>query len=191
MVASSKEGPDLFAWQSPKEMAAAADEVRRKFGERKWSNPARHWIEAYVASRFAHFSNIDSVKLLRPLNALPTPDFALRMGSDELWIETTEADRLGRQRGAEHITPFEDSETVPESEWVEPAVYHALVNRLVEKKARKAYTKCDGLIVWSNAFPIADEEFLTYDWWQSAVEPARRKFDAVWVHFHGEFIRVI
>lgn len=65
-----------------------------------------------------------------------------------------------------------------------------MVEQRVTAKAEKHYHKCDGLIIFSNAFPIEREEALNADWWSNAAGAARSKFAEVWVHKSGKFSRI-
>ncbi len=83
---------------------------------------------------------------------------------------------------------------VPGEEWTNPLEYQKLVSRRVRKKAGKRYDTCHGLLVWSNAWPIANDELLTAEWWQAACRPAANAFAEVWVgsanDVEGAFLRV-
>lgn len=179
---------DLFRWQAPEALLARAELLRRKLGGLALRRPGKDFREAFVASRFARWRNASFVRLLEPHKLLPTPDFAIRLGASEFWFETTEADCPGRKRGDEVEAPEGTISQIPDDHWVEPSEYQALVRERVLVKASKEYSKCDGLIIWSNAFPIADEEGLTPDWWRAAVTPAEDKFDEIWVGIREELV---
>lgn len=172
---------DLFTWQAPEQLILNAELVRSQLGSMSMHRAGKDFREAYVAARFARHREARSVRLLPPRNSAPTPDFAVRIGVAELWFETTEADRPERKRGDGDLSPRGGPECIPEHHWVEPADYKDLVRQRVQSKASKAYGKCDGLVVWSNAFPIADADLLTVDWWRDACLPAKVAFAEIWV----------
>lgn len=180
----------LFGWQSPDELWARVVSLRSQLGAMALKRPGKNFREAYVASQFASWRSASAVRLIEPTANQPTPDFAIMLGSQEYWFETTEADRRGRKRGNEVLDPASIVEPIPKEHWVGPRDYHALVRERVRSKMRKSYVKCDGLVVWSNAFPIIDEEELTFDWWRSTVVDARTKFAEIWVHHGEKFIQL-
>jgi hypothetical protein len=176
-----------FEWQSPVALKLAAEFKRSVLGPLSMKGPGQDFREAFVASRFAEFRGGKAVKLLRPRPRIPTPDFAILMETgEELWFETTEIDRPDRRRGDEEaLDPGENN--VPDEHWVVSDQYAQTVAERVSKKAQKNYDKCDGLIIWSNAFPIDDDEKMTIQWWQEASRPAATIFPETWVHFQGSF----
>lgn len=185
---------DLFVWQNPEGLRAKAGLMRTRLRHLALRNAGRDFREAYVAARFAGHRQASHVRLLPPRQTIPTPDFAIKVGGAELLFETTESDRPGRKRGAEEFDAGDILRAIPDHHWVCPAEYLDLVRQRVQSKAGKAYDKCNGLLVWSNAFPIADEEPLTIDWWRDACLPARDAFAEVWVGRNREledaFLRV-
>lgn len=183
---------DFFEWQSPECLRDNAELVRSQLGAMSMRGPGKDFREAYVAARFATFRHADLVRLIPPRERerIPTPDFAVRIGATELWFETTEADRPRRKRGNEDHSPIDKPQRIPDSHWVEPESYQRLVQQRTRSKAAKKYDKCDGLIIWSNAFPRANEDHLTLDWWRIACLPARNAFPEVWVHTSCETVDV-
>ncbi len=179
----------FYEWQHPERLAESAELMRTQLAGLSMRGPGKDFREAFVAAKFAKVREADAVKLLQTRHGTPTPDFAIRMGTNELWFETTEADRLGRKRGAEDQAP--GVREFLESEWVTASDYHSVVCQRVQTKTQKSYDKCDGLIVWSNAFPLADPDELTADWWCSAVTSAEGVFGEVWVHHSGAFTQLI
>ena len=179
------------SWQSPAEMKAAADLLGNALGRYALMQAGVLFREAFVASRFAAHRHAETVRLLPP-RLEPTPDFAILVNGAERWYETTEADRPGRQRGQEYKRPdsLDRLEWISEDQWVEPETYLEVIRQRTASKAAKAYDKCDGLIIWSNAFPISQEELLDHAWWKSAAEPAQTAFPEVWCHFKSRFKRV-
>lgn len=179
-----------FEWQLPERMASSVDALREDLGHQAMLRPGREYREAFIAARFALHRNAELVRLIVP-KAEPTPDFAIQLAGQELWFETTEVDRPGRRRGEEYKDGVpQTTQLVPGNEWVTPEEYLAVIGTAVLAKARKAYEKCDGLIIWSNAFPISDWDSLTDDWWAVAARPAISAFDEVWRHHRGEFRQI-
>lgn len=172
---------DLFAWQSPEQMLLNAETVRSTLGILAIHRQGQDFREAYVASRFAQMRQADAVRLLQPLSDQPTPDFAVKISSCELWFETTEADRPGRKRGDEDHRPICVPRPIPDKHWVLPDDYQIQVSERALSKASKRYDRCDGLIVWSNAWPIDNQQTLTPQWRQDACRPAKHAFSEVWV----------
>ena len=123
-----------------------------------------------------------------PPREASTPDFAILLQGEERWYETTEADRPGRKRGAETFS--ETIQHIQDDEWVEPEAYLNIIRERTASKARKSYEKCEGLIIWSNAFPIAREHEIDEAWWKLAAEPARAAFPEIWNHFKDRFSRI-
>jgi hypothetical protein len=181
----------LYNWHSPGAMKAATNSLADTLGTAALMQAGYLYREAFVASRFAAHRSAEAVRLLPPRQG-PTPDFAILLEGVESWYETTEADRPGRTRGSEYkrAQPQQRVEQIPDDHWVEPEVYLAVVRQRAAAKAAKAYDNCDGLIIWSNAFPIAQEERLDLDWWRQATEPARTAFPEVWYHFKNRFNRI-
>ena len=178
--------PNFFDWQSPATMIDAAEEHSRELESESLRRRGKEFREAFVAGRFAAIRRASSVRLLEPHGNKPTPDFAIRLADSELWFETTEIDRPGRRRGQE--PPVVGCEYIPDEDWVTPEAYSSEVAKRVQSKAAKSYAKCDGLIIWSNAFPIEREDQLTSSWWADAAAPARDAFPEVWVHFQQSWI---
>lgn len=147
--------------------------------------------ESFIASRFAAHRKADAVRLLRPRKQA-TPDFAIMLNQVEAWYETTEADRPGRKRMDEYASDDQQAgvEHIPDDHWVEPDTYADVINVLTTRKGQKSYDKCDGLIIWSNAFPIAQQDQLNERWWQEAARPAQTAFPEVWCHFQDQFSRI-
>lgn len=156
--------------------------------------PGKKFREAYVACRFAAFRRASAVRLLPERDTIETPDFALKIGSNEQCFEITEADRPGRRRGDEDHSSLTRPVLVPDDEWTDPLEYQELVSHRVRKKAAKNYDECQGLLVWSNAWPIAKDKMLNTEWWQAACRPAANVFAEVWVGTandgEGAFVRV-
>ena len=169
-------------------MKDAADAHSHELGWDSLKRRGKNFREAFVAGRFADVRGATQVRLLEPIGTHPTPDFAINVASSELWFETTEIDRPGRRRGAE--PPLEEIEQVPEGDWVTPEAYRSEVTRRVRSKAAKRYSKCDGLVIWSNAFPIERQADLTNVWWSDAAAPAEKVFSEVWVHFQENWIQL-
>lgn len=188
MKAISSQSDDLFAWQTPAEMRAIAELLSQQLGWGALKRAGTAFREAFVACRFAEHRSADAVRLLKAAQT-PTPDFAIRLANEERWYETTEADRPGRTRGNE--PPLQSIQMIPDSDWVEPEDYLGVIQARAKRKARRAYSRCNGLIIWSNAFPIAKEHQLDRRWWETAVEPAAEAFEEVWVHFKSEFRQIV
>ena len=169
-------------------MRLAAEAHSNALGSDSLKRRGKDFREAFVASRFASVRGASRVRLLEPLNNQPTPDFAISLGISELWFETTEIDRPGRRRGDE--PPLEGCEHVLEEEWVTPEAYRDEVTQRVRSKAAKNYLKCDGLVIWSNAFPIERQDELTETWWADAATPAKGAFSEVWVHFRQSWTQL-
>ena len=159
-----------------------SEEVARLRGALGWESLkriGRDYREAYVASRFAQIRGANAVRLLRPSDTSPTPDFAVIVESKEYWFETTEVDRPDRRRGAEQ--PVQGVRQLEENEWITADQYFWEIERRVKSKAARTYLKCDGLIVWSNAFAISDDEAMDTEWWQRATISASDRFSQCWV----------
>lgn len=178
---SSSLDDGLFEWQRPEQMYARAEGLRLELGPMALRRSGKRFREAYAASRFARFRGADEIRLLAERGQEVTPDFEMRIGGVAHRFEITEADRPGRRRGAEDHSPITRLVPVQDDEWVEPDKYQTVVSCRAHAKAAKRYDSCQGLVIWSNAWPIADEEKLTLDWWRCACEPARGAFREVWV----------
>ena len=181
----------FFEWHSPQALLAGAESLGAKLGHMAMRRPGTAYREAFVASRFAKHRGSELVRLLPPRKR-PTPDFALKLAGEELWYETTEVDRPGRKRGLEYADESSGNlvEQIPDEHWVEPDAYQAVIHERCVQKASKRYDKCDGLIIWSNAFPIGNEDQLNTEWWIHAIRAAQGSFPEVWRHFRGEFSRI-
>jgi hypothetical protein len=180
----------LYEWHTPDDMIIMADSLGDNLGRHALLRPGTEYREAFVAARFAKFRRGDLVRLLRP-DTCPTPDFAIRLDGSELWFETTEADRQGRKRDLEYAEEnySQSIERIPDEEWVEPNAYLRVIQERCTKKAAKGYERCDGLIIWSNAFPIANLDAMDLAWWQRALRPASIAFSEVWYHARNRFMR--
>lgn len=94
----------LYDWQTPATLVKKTDFLQKSLGRQALLRGGTAYREAYIAGKFANHVNSDLVKLLVP-RTQPTPDFALRIGADELWFESTEADRPSRKRNLEYTEP--------------------------------------------------------------------------------------
>jgi len=177
-----------FDWQSPEELEISAEGQRGVLGPLALKGPGKDFREAYVAAKFATARGADLVRLLEPNGHQPTPDFAISLFGSELWFETTEIDRPNRRRGDEVRTSLVES--IPDDEWISPNAYAVVTHQRVDAKTKKNYSKCDGLVIWSNGFPIENESTLTLEWWQSAARPASDIFSETWVHHGSRFERL-
>lgn len=176
----------FFEWHLPDELRQTAEVEAIRLGQMALLRPGKKYREAYVASRFAAFRKALSVRLLPESNEIVTPDFEMKVGEIVQRFEITEADRPGRRRGDEDRSTIERVEPVPDDEWTDPDEYQALVEYRARTKADKSYNRCEGLIIWSNAWPIANEQALTLDWWRTACKPAENAFAEVWVGANSE-----
>lgn len=181
----------LYEWHPPVEMLTILDSLGGDLGRLALLRPGTEYREAFVAARFAKYRSSERVRLLRP-SSIPTPDFAIVLDGFEYWFETTEADRPGRKRDLEYAKEDHSDafESVPDELWVEPDTYLTIIQERCTKKAAKSYEKCDGLIIWSNAFPISDQESLDGDWWKLATSPALGAFPEIWRHIQSKFSRI-
>lgn len=176
----------FFEWQLPDELRQTAEMEATRLGQMALLRPGKKFREAYVASRFAAFRKALSVRLLPESNDTVTPDFEMKVGGLVQQLEITEADRPGRRRGDEGHSTIEGLVPIPDDEWTDPDEYQALVARQASTKADKSYDRCEGLIIWSNAWPIANEQVLTLEWWRTACKPAESAFTEVWVGTKSE-----
>lgn len=156
------------------------------------SGAAQRYRDCYVASRFAQFRAADRMRLLEPRVGQATPDFALLFGKTEQRFEITEADRPGRRRTEEYRTELFPTEMrlLEEDEWTTAFDYKAVIEAAVRKKSAKRYDKCHGLIVWSNAFGITDDEAITALWWSEACALGWKNFREIWVHHRNLFEQI-
>ena len=172
-------GPNpYFAWQPAESLLARSQSDYDWLGESWKRRVGRDFREAFIAARFANFVGAEAVKLLAPNGNRPTPDFAIKLQSSEFWYETTEIDRRDRRRGSE--SPLKGPLQVPPSEWVTTADLLEVLRERSAAKARKDYVKCDGLVIYDNAWPLSDPENQTPDWWRSGTTEARARFSEVW-----------
>jgi len=156
------------------------------------SGVGQKYRDGYVASRFAQRREADRVRLLEPRLGQATPDFSLLFGKTEQRFEITEADRPGRRRTEEYRVEFLPTEArlLGEDEWTTASNYKAVIEAIVCKKSAKRYDQCHGLIVWSNAFGIADEEAITPAWWSEACASGWGSFREIWVHHRDAFQQI-
>jgi hypothetical protein len=176
----------FFEWQTPTALEVMVAALGERLGRQALLQQGQLFREAFVANRFAAERAAECVRLLRPRTA-PTPDFSIRLEGRECWYETTETDRPRRRRGLEYKAEEPALRTVADDAWTDPDAYFGVVRGAATKKAAKVYSKCDGLIIWSNAFPIANEESIDAAWWLRATEPAHAAFLEVWIHHDGAF----
>jgi hypothetical protein len=169
-------------------MMLAADELRHALGSSAMRRVGRDFREAFIAARLAEHRGARSVRLLTARPDEPTPDFAIHSGENELWFESTEIDRPNRRRGTEEVV--KGFTAFAEEEWTSPEALWTVTRERVLKKVGKQYAKCEGLVVWNNAFPIERASQLTNDWWESACAPARNRFSETWVYTSGAFLRL-
>ena len=188
MNAISVDSAKLHEWQSPSRMQLFLEAMASQLQGQVLTRQGRDYREAFVACRFAKMRGAIKVRLLAPNGLSPTPDFAVIIDENELWYETTETDRPGRKRGDEDHTPTDKVVMIPDDDWTDPQEYFTLVQQRVQRKAAKTYAKCDGLIIWSNAFPVKTDFKLTPDWWRGAAQSAIGEFTEVWVHQKSEFL---
>lgn len=167
----------FYEWHAPVDMLIENRFLRIELKGDVLKRKGRHFRESFIAAHFAQHRQADAVRLIKEENT-PTPDFALRFGKTELWYEITEADRPSRRRG-EEIIPSEPQPVKPH-EWTEPDDYFLVVRALASKKAQKAYARCDGLIIYDNAWPITRPQIMDAVWWKAATEPAQATFSEVW-----------
>jgi hypothetical protein len=167
----------FYDWQPPNDMLLRNKLHGIELGKRALERIGRDFRESFVAAHFAKHREADAVRLLRPHNTA-TPDFAIRLGDSEHWYEITEADRPGRRRGQENLPTV--PQLVEDHEWTTSDAYFEIVLARAEKKACKTYARCDGLIIYDNAWPITDREAMTRAWWLKATAPARAVFPEVW-----------
>jgi hypothetical protein len=190
MIADAKRA-SLYDWHLPDEMLVIVDSLHNDLGRQALLRPGTEYREAFVAARFAKHRSSERVRLLRA-GSRPTPDFSVLLDEAEHWFETTEADRPGRKRDLEYSEEnhFDGFENIPDEHWVEPDAYLAVIQERCAQKAAKGYDKCDGLIIWSNAFPISNWDHLDENWWKLAAAPAQGAFPEVWRHFQSKFSRI-
>lgn len=183
---------DYFSWMAPSEMLRLTEVNAIQLGDRAMWKEGQAFRDAFVASRFAILRAAEKVRLLSPRYGQATPDFAILVDNAEQWFEVTEADRAGRKRQNEYQGGFRDVPVrlLAEEEWTNANAYKCVVQSLVTKKASKAYDRCRGLIVWSNAFGIIDDEKITQKWWSQACESGWRSFEEIWVHHRDVFHKV-
>ena len=171
-------------------MRRLADSDAAELGDRAMLADGQSFRDAFVASRFAAFRDAENVRLLRPRHGQPTPDFAILLNDvEEQWFEITEADRPGRRRQHEYQCGFRDERfrSLTDEEWTDADTYQDVVRSIVTKKAAKSYDQCQGLIVWSNAFGITDDDKIGPLWWLEACGPGLDRFEEVWVHYRDRF----
>ena len=178
----------FFDWQTTKQFQNLAETEEVCLGEKWKTQSGRCFREAFIASRFAIYRKASLVRLFPPDGQTPTPDFAIQIDQTELWYEITEADRPGRKRGNE--PPLIGVETVSQDEFITSSDYQNVVCERSAAKAVKHYKKCDGLVIYANAFPISDQEKMTGAWWRDATVDARCRFSQVWV-FDNQYFRLI
>ena len=159
-----------FRWCVPTELKRLVEADRIALGIRAMSGAGQNYRDGYVAARFAQYRAADRVRLIEPRFGQATPDFSLLFGEIEQRFEITEADRLGRRRTEEYQSELLLTETrlLGEEEWTTAFDYRTVVKAIVRNKSVKCYDDCHGLIVWSNAFGIADDEAITPSWWSEA-----------------------
>ena len=178
----------FFAWQTPEDLKLLCDYEGNALGRLALKGPGQEFREAFVASRFAVHRCATSVRLLQTRHGQQTPDFAMILNRNELWFETTEIDRPRRRRGDEPL--LEQAQYYADDEWSSPEeLYETAVYR-VEAKVRKSYDKCDGLLIWFNAFPVERSHQINLEWWQNTASSAQARFAEVWVHFDGKFAKL-
>lgn len=181
-----------FRWCSPTEFERLNDAHRIALGSRAMSGVGQKYRDGHVASRFAQYCEADRVRLLEPRFGQSTPDFALLFGEVEQRFEITEADRPGRRRTEEYRNELFTKETrlLNDDEWTTAIDYKAVIEAIVRKKSTKRYDNCYGLIVWSNAFGITDDEEISPAWWSEACTSGWDSFREIWVHHRGRFEQV-
>jgi len=181
-----------FDWRSPTELGRLKDEHRASLGNRAMSGAGQTYRDAHVAARFSQHRNADFVRLLKTRSSQATPDFALLLAGSEQRFEITEADRPERRRTLEYRdeTFPNEARLLTEDEWTSASEYKAVVRAIVLKKSAKIYDSCHGLIVWSNAFGITDDEAITSQWWSDACASGRKSFKEIWVHHRDRFEQI-
>ncbi len=179
----------FYQWQTPDEMSGLAEAFRDEHGQKCLKRLGRDFREAYVAAKFARHRAAARVRLLKERGDKPTPDFSLCIAGEERWYETVEIDRSNRRRGDEE--PIETVQLIPPEEWVTSGEYFVEAAKRIQAKARKSYDKCEGLIVWSNAFAISDSENVTPEWWRQAAQPAIDSFSESWVFHRSQWYQVL
>jgi hypothetical protein len=182
-----------FRWCSPLELRRFNDAHRISLGHRAMSGAGQVYRDGHVASRFAQCREADRVRLLEPRFGQATPDFAIRFGQTEQRFEITEADRPGRRRTKEYRTELPATETrlLEDDEWTTAIEYKAVIEARVLNKSSKQYDQCHGIIIWSNAFGITDDEVITPLWWSEACATGWRSFQEIWVHHRDTFLQVM
>ena len=177
-----------FDWQSPESLRDLAESDSLLLGLDALKRRGKDFREAFAASRFALHRRATSVRLIKPRDGSQTPDFAMLLNKQELWFETTEIDRPGRRRGDE---PFQSGFVAyADGEWTSPDELGPVVTERVAAKVSKTYDKCDGLLIWFNAFPVDRARELTTEWWNTSAEPARDHFAETWVHQSSRFTQL-
>ncbi|MFC0590727.1 hypothetical protein ACFFF7_15055 [Novosphingobium aquiterrae] len=178
----------FFEWQTPEDLKRLAELESEGLGALALKGPGQEFREAFAASRFALHCGATAVRLLETRQGQQTPDFALISMGKELWFETTEIDRPGRRRGDEPLV--EGAQSFADHEWSNPEeLFEAAVHRITSK-VKKTYDKCDGLLIWFNAFPVERAHQINQQWWESAASTARTHFTEVWVHQAGKFTKL-
>jgi hypothetical protein len=191
-VSASFSKAPYFQWSSPTDLARFNDANGIALGNRAMSSGGQEYRDGHVASRFAQYREADRVRLLEPRFGQSTPDFALLFGETEQRFEITEADRPGRRCTEEYRDDFFVTGTrlLEEHEWTTAIDYKAVIETIVRRKSAKLYDYCHGLIVWSNAFGISDDEVMTPIWWSEACASGWVSFQEIWVHHRNEFAQV-
>lgn len=186
------ESESLYVWQTPSTLITKTCDLREILGPRALLREGALFREAYIAGKFAAHLSASSVKLLRP-RTQPTPDFAVRTTEDELWFESTEADRPSRKRNLEYTesNSLELTRFLRDDEWVNQSEYAEVIARRCRRKSMKRYDKCDGLIINSNAFGITDEHLIDEDWWQECTRAAHSSFNQVWRFHRSAFAQIL
>ena len=179
---------EFFEWQTPEKLRKLADIESDSLGALALKSPGREFREAFVASRFAQHRDAAFVRLLPTRQGKQTPDFAILVGGDELWFETTEIDRPNRRRGDEPLV--DSAQFYAEDEWSTPEELCPTATSRIGSKVSKNYDKCDGLVIWFNAFPVERSHTMNRDWWEKVSSSAKSRFAEVWVHQHGGFTRL-
>jgi hypothetical protein len=169
---------------------AAVQRSNRHISQRRFFNDPSQAMrvrrEAYAAALFGTIlSDHGRAERLR-MEMEPFPDFHLRTTEADVDFEITEADRIGRRRGAEYRFRPQTRSYDPVAEEQEA---RRVIPLRVEQKARKAYRPAPHLLVYVNlsAFarrPDTDPELARL------VEPWARSFGAIWLQWGEHAIRL-
>jgi hypothetical protein len=184
--------PDFLEWMQPDAMASSVSVWSDELGNRALrGGVGQDYRDAFVAARFS-IGRAERVRMLRT-NVERTPDFAIFASGVESWFEITEADRPMRKRNLEYpvgVEPTQELVPYQDHEWTDPDDYLPLIKERVAKKVAQDYARCDGLILVSNAFPVARPHEMTSAWWRDGTSAARSRFSQVFVMLGGIFYAV-